>query len=61
MWHSKEVILTQHKLGVHKLYKVTIATTEAPNPGDTDLRLSGGRNLQIWKSREDPLQWMYFH
>ena len=28
-----------------KVYEVNTAMGEAPNPGDTDLRFSGGRNL----------------
>lgn len=47
MWHSKGVIQTQLQLEFPKLYEVTAAMGEAPNPGDTDLRFSGGRNLQI--------------
>ena len=61
MWHSKGVIQTQLQFEFPKLYEVTTAMGEAPNPGDTDLRFSGGRNLQIWKDREDPLHRKYIH
>ena len=33
------------KLEFPKFYEVNTAMGEAPNPGDTDLRFSGGRNL----------------
>lgn len=50
-WHPcgtrKELIRTQLKPRVSKSYKSIIAMEETPNLDDIDLRLSGGRNLQI--------------